>query len=328
MSTPVPRAARITLTAATLLLPVSVQLLLNSAWSPDLPDLLPSHWSGAGPADGFTEAAALYRTCLILAMICTALGLAALIPRTLPPGVRRGVVGIAASVAACATATWAVSAGLTLLAGDPRTVRLGAGFLVVMLAIIYGLLPAILLPREAAATPARSRPEQPLPAPSGDVSSLSVRMISPGMLALGLAVPAVLIPVTLGTSASGALLPVALLAAALILAFAAVRVRADRDGLRITSVLFRFPVQLIPAERIASATAETILPRDWGGWGYRILSGRSAIILRAGPALLITRGNGRLFAVTVDGAPALAAILESARPAASPEAEAPRPRTP
>ncbi|BDZ48219.1 hypothetical protein GCM10025867_04600 [Frondihabitans sucicola] len=40
-------------------------------------------------------------------------------------------------------------------------------------------------------------------------------------------------------------------------------------------------------------------PSHWGGWGYRILPGKRGIILHSGPGLVITRLDGRLFAVTV-----------------------------
>ena len=63
----------------------------------------------------------------------------------------------------------------------------------------------------------------------------------------------------------------------------------------------------------ATATAEPIHPAAWGGWGYHVLPGRSALVLRAGPGLVLTLRDGRRFAVTVDDPQTPAAPLTALR---------------
>jgi hypothetical protein len=74
----------------------------------------------------------------------------------------------------------------------------------------------------------------------------------------------------------------------------------DRRGLRLTSAVAGVPLKRIPLTDIISAAAEQIDPADWGGWGYRVAPGRSALVLRAGPGLVLRLRDGRRFAITVD----------------------------
>lgn len=80
-----------------------------------------------------------------------------------------------------------------------------------------------------------------------------------------------------------------------------VRVTASARGLRIAFGPFGVPSRRMPLERIERAEATEIEPLRWGGWGYRWAGpGRSSVIVRRGPGLVLDlRGGGR-FAVTVD----------------------------
>lgn len=92
-----------------------------------------------------------------------------------------------------------------------------------------------------------------------------------------------------------------ILAAAAILtaAFGRTEVTADHRGFRLRSWMLRIPFRRIPLEDIAEVHTEYIDPMRWGGWGYRVAPGRSALVLHAGPGLVIERSNGNLFAVTL-----------------------------
>lgn len=57
-----------------------------------------------------------------------------------------------------------------------------------------------------------------------------------------------------------------------------------------------------PLDRVTSSNVIDLEPNQWGGWGYRMLPGRSAMVLRRGPAIELELANGRRFAVTVDDA--------------------------
>ena len=80
-------------------------------------------------------------------------------------------------------------------------------------------------------------------------------------------------------------------------------------GLRVTSLLFAIPLKRIAPEQIAQVEAPVPEPTQWGGWGYRIMPGRSAIILRKGPGMVITQRNEKQFAVSLDQPEEPASIL-------------------
>jgi hypothetical protein len=92
-----------------------------------------------------------------------------------------------------------------------------------------------------------------------------------------------------------------------------VEANVTNDGVSIR--LGGIPIRRIGLDKISSARAIDLDPTEWGGWGYRFSSGRSAIVLRSGEALEITFHDGRRFAVTVDeaatGSSLLNGLLES-----------------
>jgi hypothetical protein len=93
-----------------------------------------------------------------------------------------------------------------------------------------------------------------------------------------------------------------------------VRVTASERGLRIGFGPFGVPSKRMPLERIERAEATEIEPLRWGGWGYRWAGrGRSAVVVRRGPGLVLDlRGGGR-FAVTVDEPAPAAGLLNDLR---------------
>lgn len=91
-----------------------------------------------------------------------------------------------------------------------------------------------------------------------------------------------------------------ILTAALAGTLSSVRVTVDRNGLAVASRLILIPLRRIPRQKIRSVKTVNFQPLEWGGWGYRVLPGRSAILLRRGPGILVTLVNGRVFGVTVD----------------------------
>jgi hypothetical protein len=93
-----------------------------------------------------------------------------------------------------------------------------------------------------------------------------------------------------------------------------VRVTASERGLRIAFGPLGVPSKHMPLERIERAEATEIEPLRWGGWGYRWAGpGRSAVVVRRGPGLVLDlRGGGR-FAVTVDEPAPAAGLLNDLR---------------
>lgn len=92
------------------------------------------------------------------------------------------------------------------------------------------------------------------------------------------------------------------------------RVTVDRRGLRVTLGPLGRPRIVIPAADVVSAAATSVSPLgDFGGWGYRIRRGGSGLVLRSGPAIVVTRRSGRRFTVTVDDAATAAELLNGVR---------------
>ncbi|MDQ6838775.1 MAG: DUF1648 domain-containing protein [Actinomycetota bacterium] len=63
-----------------------------------------------------------------------------------------------------------------------------------------------------------------------------------------------------------------------------------------------WPRRRVPLSRICRATYTIIEPMQYGGWGYRVRSGTTAVVIRKGQALHLELVGGRSLIVTVDGA--------------------------
>ncbi len=97
------------------------------------------------------------------------------------------------------------------------------------------------------------------------------------------------------------------LVAGLGLVFSQVEAQVTNDGMRIR--LGGIPVRRLKIEDISSARSIDAVPTELGGWGWRVVPGATAIVLRAGDAIEVTFKTGRRFVVTVDDARTGAALL-------------------
>ncbi|WP_165384190.1 DUF1648 domain-containing protein [Leucobacter triazinivorans] len=90
------------------------------------------------------------------------------------------------------------------------------------------------------------------------------------------------------------------------------RVRIDSGGLVARSLVGR-PSFRVPTADVARVDARELNPfAEWGGWGLRWVPGTGfGIVMRTGEGILVTRRDGRIFAVTVDDAATGAALLEA-----------------
>jgi hypothetical protein len=100
-----------------------------------------------------------------------------------------------------------------------------------------------------------------------------------------------------------------LIVGVLLLLFGSARVTVDRRGLTVALGVFGWPRIHVGAEDIAKVTVADVSPLQFGGWGYRIVPGGSGIVVRSGPALIVTRRSGHRFTVTVDDASTAASVL-------------------
>lgn len=296
--------------AATLWLPVLVISVTATLWYDRLPAVLPKQWDGAEiTSTAGTEV--MIGVTGTIALLAALAGLVALSDAA--ADIRRGLVLAAGSAAGLAAGVWLVTAGLVIATGSPEP-EAGAWPFFTLVAFAYGLIPFALSPRRphrreltASADPAT------VPLGATESGAWFTTMTVPMFLWLagGLAVGAVAVAVFSiledGAGAGGAI--TLALVTGVCLVFARLRVSVDRRGLRVVSSLLRLPIKQIPLDQVASARAETIRPLEWGGWGYRILPGRSAVVLTGGPGIVVERQNGTLFAVTVPDPDLPAALL-------------------
>ncbi|MFF6790720.1 DUF1648 domain-containing protein [Streptomyces filamentosus] len=296
------------LTALPFVLAAGAYLLLLALWSDRLPDRLATHFTLAGEPDDFTGRTAF-----------AAAGTVVLL-----------VLGAAWTLFTQRAALWGawLTAGLLgtllcLLLGDnldvtdPAAVSFPLGGLAVaagagaVLALAGHALSRLVPPEDGPAHDTGVDPEAPrLDLGSGEVAGWSRATASAPLTALGLLFLAVgaVAPLLGGWP----LLPLALLVAVPGLALARVRVGVDRRGLTVRSTLIPRPRLHVPLADIAGADARDVHAlREFGGWGYRFRTHRTGVILRSGEALVVRRGDGREFAVTVPDARTAAALLNT-----------------
>jgi hypothetical protein len=78
---------------------------------------------------------------------------------------------------------------------------------------------------------------------------------------------------------------------------------------------FGWPRVHVPIADVGEVRIEQVVPYEYGGWGWRLVPGVSAIIVRRGPGLRIARRTGRTLVVTIDDAGRAAGVLEAHREA-------------
>jgi hypothetical protein len=169
-----------------------------------------------------------------------------------------------------------------------------------------GVLGGLLAPR----TPAAGSDPEPVRAVTIEPServSWSRTAGSPWSLLAGgaLVVGAIAVGVALNAIAGVALA----LGGALVLVLSSATVTVDRRGLTVAIGLLGWPRVRVPADDVASAAVADVSAWQFGGWGYRVVPGGRGVIMRSGPALVVTRRSGQRFTVTVDDPGTAAGLL-------------------
>jgi hypothetical protein len=285
-------------------IPATVVAATAAVFRDRLPDVLPVHWSGFGEADRFVSGRSLLWWMLGTAVSAGAVSVAAI------AAVRRrasamGVVALAAGVGAVAGGVWLTSAGTTLAADEPGTARLGWHVLWIPAAVTW----AVVYSRLVGGVCRYTRPAS-VPVVAGQSSGRAawVAVLRSGLfVTVPLAAAGVIVAV--GLTVEPLILPLVVVPVVVLLLFNDLRVIVDRRGLRLIAGPFATVLKRIPLAEIVAAQAAHVDPMRWGGWGYRVMPGRSALVLRAGPGLVLRLTDGRQFAVTVDDPDTPAALL-------------------
>ncbi|MDQ1128241.1 hypothetical protein [Microbacterium sp. SORGH_AS_0888] len=295
--------------------PVGI-LVSGLLWRDAMPEQVATHWSDLGAADGSAPTRVVF---LMTLAVAGAVAIAGTVTVAVPCLRRRATrailfwLGVPAGLAA---ACWLIPAWLTLRAGSPEGAVLGIWIIPLVVCVLAGAAPYAIAPPPGGADAALV-PGMPL-AP-GEVGAWS-RTVTANVfvyatIALLVIAGIVYVPLLL-SSRLGAVWPglVVLVTVSLVTAaFMRLRVTVDWRGLRIISVPLGIPLMRIPLNRVRHAEAAHLRPGEWGGWGYRIMPGRSALILRGGPGLIVTRTNDRLFAITLADPEIPAGLLNTLR---------------
>ncbi|MEU9123549.1 DUF1648 domain-containing protein [Streptomyces sp. NPDC048506] len=280
-----------------------------------LPEPLATHFGVSGRADGYSSTHGFLTGCLgVLLVLGTAFGLAAQARRFADAAPWLVVTGYAtaAGIGYPLCLTLLHNADVT----DAATVRLPLWQVAVTLAVAL-LAGAVgwLLAGRSARSPQRAAGDAPrLDLPAGTTAGWSRTIGSRPLNVLGaLMLCAGVVVVVRADALTGAFL---LASASVVLGLTSVRVTVDRRGLTLAPLLIlpasRIRFRRIPLERVVEATSRPInCLADLGGWGYRILPGRSGLALRSGDGIVIRLTNGREFMVTVDDAATAAALLNT-----------------
>lgn len=88
-----------------------------------------------------------------------------------------------------------------------------------------------------------------------------------------------------------------------------ITVAVGPTGLRVRFGPFGWPGVRVPLEGITTVELEDVEPLSYGGWGYRILPGVRAVVIRRGEGLRVGRADRPALVVTVDDAATAAAVL-------------------
>ena len=177
-------------------------------------------------------------------------------------------------------------------------------------AVVAGAVGALLAPRSEAPPPGDDEPPAMDLGPEEHVS-WSRPISSPWLAVLGVVLLGV--GVVLGWSLDWVTGAPVLVAGTLVSLSSRATVTADRRGMTVTFSVLGWPRMRVGLDQIESAVAENVSPAQFGGWGYRIIPGASGVVLRSGPALILTRTSGRRFVVTVDDAETAARVLNGLR---------------
>lgn len=315
------------LTSLLLLLPVAIVGTTYALLAGDLPEITATHWSSTYP-DGFTRTEVFVPVCIGLSIVGAITGLIAVALRR-KPVLRMMLLFAGGLLGWTAAGVFVSSAVSTALAETPETAVLGAMMIVLIACALLGMAPLWVSgmyqqhtkqftedrQKRINATQGIQRPaaaETPaMPPADFRHAEFKQTMAAPWwmwMLCLvlfGALIVAVVLPFLADGSQDGNLTsvipPVVLSAAACVLMLGVIWIRVSiiGDRFRVSSALLGFPMRTIKIAEIESVSSEKIIPMMWGGWGWRIIPGGSAVVMKEHEGLVFDLKDKKRFAVTI-----------------------------
>jgi len=274
----------------------------------ELPRRLATHFGLDGTPDGYSSPGPFTLVFGIVTAILAGLGIAGLVLAR-----RQAVVRVA--VALAGWMAWLFAAIVVSVLWPQRGIADGIvhlrwfgsllpiGIACVLGLAIHGLVP----PGESALSstvPARAS----YTLKPGERATWVGRARSRAFLVIGVVVA------LLGAVAVVWLGPVALFAAfiGLIIGWTSeILVRVDDRGVSAHFGPVGWPSFRTPLARIEAADAQLIEPMQWGGWGFRFGRRGTALVVRRGPGLVLSRRGASDLAITVDGAEQAAELVNA-----------------
>lgn len=160
------------------------------------------------------------------------------------------------------------------------------------------------LPRPVRQVVAQALPEDGRLGWTGRQSSTFGRLLGPALLVAGALTTAVRVaPETLVIGLSLAV------AGLLLWWFTSIGVATGAAGLKVRFGPLGWPLIHVPLASIEAVEVEEVEPMAYGGWGYRLMPGVRAVVIRRGIGLRVRRRGQADLVVTVDDAPTAAGVL-------------------
>jgi len=139
---------------------------------------------------------------------------------------------------------------------------------------------------------------------TGRQGSQVARLVGPALLALGAGLTALRIA-SETLMVGGALMLVGLV----LWWFTSIAVAVGPAGLKVRFGPLGWPRIHVPLEAIDGIEVEDVEPLAFGGWGYRVVPGARAVVIRRGIGLRVRRSGQPDLVVTVDDAATAAGVL-------------------
>ncbi|HLV58586.1 MAG TPA: DUF1648 domain-containing protein [Natronosporangium sp.] len=298
------------------LLPLLVIVQTYRWWRDRLPDPLPSHWNVSGQVDGTTSLSGMLTATVAIAGVGVLLAVVAVVGgRFIRWGTRRVLLCTGAGVAGLGASLWWLTASLALDVADAHQARPPTWHVLALLAgmVLPVVVAAVALGRGPAARPATGRPPEGAPRArlAAGQPAVWTEVHYPSAPSL------VVVAVTLAVGVVMAILinpwaasPAAL--AALVVALAlTIRLTVDDRGLHVGFGPWGRPRLTVPLAEIEYAEPTEVRPLEWGGWGYRMMPGGRAVVLRRGPGVHLALSEGRRFVVSTHDPEALAGLVNT-----------------
>jgi hypothetical protein len=298
------------------LVPAALLVVVAVTIGPRLGDTLASHWSGGGPADGFSGTWSSFAVVAVIVAVLTAVSVAAALTRRGRPS--RFISGGAASFAGLVACAWVATALATAAAPTPEEAVAGWTPLLSIAGLAWGVVVGVLATGSGvraavdpqidglvAVRPVALRPGERL-AWSGTTGS-RVFLVMGSALIVGAIVGGVVLSST-GASSAVVYAAVLLIAGVAVLALGRVRLTIDRRGVRLVSALFGVRLLRVRLEDVAGVETETLDPLSWGGWGLRVSKRGTAYVTGRRPGIVVRRRDGSAVAVTIDDAESAASV--------------------